>query len=153
MPPLSAARLRRLGFAGRLAIGPGQVRSAEPLRGGGVRVQLDDGSTRDVGWVVNCTGPRADVRDLGDPFIDDLLHDHAAGALAVVSSGGMGVRTRGGRIIDGSGATTAPLWTLGALRRGELWESTAVPEIREQAQALATDILDTVAPVPRLIAG
>jgi hypothetical protein len=27
------------------------------------------------------------------------------------------------------GGTTAPLWTLGAMRRGELWESTAVPGI------------------------
>ncbi len=153
MPPLSAARLRRLGFAGRLAIGTGQVRSAEPLRNGGVRVRLDDGSTREVGWVVNCTGPRADVRTLGDRFIDDLLRDRRAGALAVAATGGMGVRTNGGRVLDSNGATTAPLWTLGALRRGELWESTAVPEIREQAQAIATDILDAVAPVPRLIAG
>jgi uncharacterized NAD(P)/FAD-binding protein YdhS len=29
------------------------------------------------------------------------------------------------------------LFTLGPLRRGELWETTAVPEIRVQAQLLA----------------
>ncbi len=65
----------------------------------------------------------------------------------------MGVRTVDGRLLDGNGTTSAPLWTLGALRRGELWESTAVPEISDQARDLATEILDAVAPVPRLIAG
>jgi hypothetical protein len=64
----------------------------------------------------------------------------------------MGVRTRNGRLIDEHGNTEAPLWTLGALRRGELWESTAVPEIRAQALALATDVLDAIAPLPRRLA-
>jgi uncharacterized NAD(P)/FAD-binding protein YdhS len=32
------------------------------------------------------------------------------------------------------------------MRRGELWESTAVPEIRVQAGAVATVVLDTVVP-------
>jgi len=64
----------------------------------------------------------------------------------------MGVRTREGRLIDGAGSCDAPLWTLGALRRGELWESTAVPEIRSQALAVATSVLDCVAPLPRRLA-
>ena len=61
----------------------------------------------------------------------------------------MGFRTRDGRLLDSTGRADAPVWTLGALRRGELWESTAVPEIRSQALGLAVDVLDAVAPMPR----
>lgn len=152
MAPSSAVVLRELEHAGRLVHGTGQVSSAEPLPRGGLRVRLDDGDAIDVGWVINCTGPRHDVRTLGNPVLDDLLRSRDEGALAVPATAGMGVRTRDGRLVDENGDTDAPLWTLGALRRGELWESTAVPEIRAQALALAVDILDSVAPLPRRLA-
>jgi hypothetical protein len=99
--------------------------------------------------VVNCTGPRHDVRTLGNPLLDDLLRPREDGALATAATAGMGVSTADGRIVDQHGSTVGPLWTLGALRRGELWESTAVPEIRTQALALASGVLDAVAPLPR----
>lgn len=152
MAPSSAAVLRELRRAGRLEVGAGQVTGTRPLPTGGLRVALGDGTEVDVGWVVNCTGPRQDVRDLGDPLLDDLFRPRHGGALAVAATAGMGVRTRQGRVVDENDATGLPLWTLGALRRGELWESTAVPEIRSQALALATEILDTVAPLPRRLA-
>lgn len=152
MPPESAHRLRQLRSAGRLDLRAGTVRAAEPLPAGGLLVELADGSRLPVGWVVNCTGPRADIRALGDPFLDDLLRPRPGGALAVVATAGMGVCTRDGRLVGAHGATDAPLWTLGALRRGELWESTAVPEIRSQALAVATSVLDAVAPLPRRLA-
>jgi uncharacterized NAD(P)/FAD-binding protein YdhS len=60
----------------------------------------------------------------------------------------MGFRTDVGRLIDSDGRTETPLWTLGALRRGELFESTAIPEIRGQALAVAGALLDRVAPPP-----
>jgi uncharacterized NAD(P)/FAD-binding protein YdhS len=45
--------------------------------------------------------------------------------------------------LDGrlAAADGLPAWTLGSLRRGELWESTAIPEIRDQAGVLARSIL------------
>ncbi|QBX55271.1 lycopene cyclase [Nocardioides seonyuensis] len=147
--PSSRVVLRELSRAGRLHVESGQVQDAEPLPRGGLRVTLADGSAHDVGWVVNCTGPRGDIRTLGNPLLDDLLRPREDGALATLATSGLGVRTVNGRLVDEHGSTAAPLWTLGALRRGELWESTAVPEIRSQALALATDVLDTVAPLPR----
>ena len=149
MPPSSHALIEALQDSGRLTLRAGEAVDAEPLAHGGLRVTLSDGSTREVGWVVNCTGPRLDVRDLGNPLLDDLLRPRPGAALATVATAGMGFRTRGGRLVDSAGSTDAPLWTLGALRRGELWESTAVPEIRTQARALATSVLDAVAPLPR----
>ncbi|MGH1562139.1 FAD/NAD(P)-binding protein [Mumia sp. DW29H23] len=163
MPPSSATLVHELRVAGRLVVSPGSVTAAEPLPQGGLRVTVTNRSARsisegaeettyDVGWVVNCTGPQADIRLLGDPFLDDLLRPRGGAATAVVSTAGMGFRTEQGRLIDSEGRTDAPVWTLGALRRGELWESTAVPEIRSQALALATSVLDTIAPLPRRLA-
>jgi uncharacterized NAD(P)/FAD-binding protein YdhS len=41
-------------------------------------------------------------------------------------------------------AGALPAWTLGQLRRGELWETTAIPEIRDQAADMAGSILARV---------
>ena len=102
--------------------------------------------------MVNCTGPQTDLRVLGNPVIDDLLRERGGASLATADVGGLGVRTREGRLLASDGEADAPLWTLGALRRGELWETTAVPEIRVQAAAVARDVLDAVAPLPRRLA-
>jgi hypothetical protein len=149
MPPSSAVLIDALRSSGRLEVGAAEVVDAAPLAGGGLAVQLSDGTRREVGWVVNCTGPRLDIRELGNPLLDDLLRPRAGGSLATVATAGMGFATDGGRLVDSAGSTEAPLWTLGALRRGELWESTAVPEIRIQALAVATSVMDAVAPPPR----
>jgi uncharacterized NAD(P)/FAD-binding protein YdhS len=42
-----------------------------------------------------------------------------------------------GRLLDRAGEPSDTLWALGPLRRGALLETTAIPEIREQAAALA----------------
>jgi uncharacterized NAD(P)/FAD-binding protein YdhS len=152
MAPTSAVRLDTLQAEDRLRIGTGRVVGAEPLPTGGLRVELDDGSTRDVGWVVNCTGPQSDLRLLGNPVLDDLLRERGGAALASIDVAGLGVRTENGRLIASDGETDAPLWTLGALRRGELWETTAIPEIRLQAASVARAVLDEVAPLPRRLA-
>ncbi|MFH6784555.1 MULTISPECIES: FAD/NAD(P)-binding protein [Methylobacterium] len=51
-------------------------------------------------------------------------------------------------VLDETGTAGAPLWTLGPLLRGTLWECTAVPDIRGQAADLARTVasrLQTVA--------
>ncbi|GAB3282099.1 FAD/NAD(P)-binding protein [Kineosporia babensis] len=152
MPLSSSDRLHELRSQGKLFLHRAEVADAQPLSQGGLRVTMKDGSTQEVGWVVNCTGPRTDIRELGNPLLNDLLTPAHGVAAATVASGGMGFRTVNGRLIDSAGSPEAPLWTLGALRRGELWETTAVPEIRTQALALATTLLDTLAPLPRRLA-
>ncbi|WP_127479139.1 FAD/NAD(P)-binding protein [Nocardioides pantholopis] len=152
MPPSSAARIATLRDQCRLQVGAATVVAAEPLPAGGLRVTLSDGSEREVGWVVNCTGPQTDVRRLDNPVLDDLLRGRGGAALATPATAGLGLRTREGRLIAADGSTDAPLWTLGAMRRGDLWESTAIPEIRAQAAALSRSVLDAVAPLPRRLA-
>ncbi|MGN0064880.1 MAG: FAD/NAD(P)-binding protein [Nocardioides sp.] len=105
-----------------------------------VTVTGEDGSTVTGGWLVNCTGPREDVRTLGNQVIDSVLGLDGSQALGATDVHGLGVRTLNGQLLDPAGQAV-PVWTLGALRRGELWESTAVPEIRQQAQDLARSLL------------
>jgi len=144
VPAPSARRIDDLHVGGRLSTSAARVTDAEALDDG-LRVHLSDGSVRDVGWVVNATGPDTDVRNLHDPLLDDLLRPRPDGSLAVPATAGMGFRTRGGRLVGSSGRPQAPIWVLGALRRGELWESTAVPDIRNQALAVADAVVSASA--------
>jgi uncharacterized NAD(P)/FAD-binding protein YdhS len=135
MPPSTAAAVARMRADDSLRVGSDEVLAAEDTKDGLV-VVLASGRRLAVGAVVNCTGPQGDVRRVADPLIDDLL----AGGTAVPGPLGLGLRTHDGRVVDASGAHDAPVWTLGAMRRGELFETTAVPEIRGQAAAVAASV-------------
>jgi uncharacterized NAD(P)/FAD-binding protein YdhS len=67
-----------------------------------------------------------------------------------VNQPGVGVRTIGnGAVIDRQGGVMPWLYAIGPTRVGGLLETTAVPEIREQAAALATTLLaHRIAAVP-----
>lgn len=58
------------------------------------------------------------------------------------SAVGLGVDTDDrGAVISAEGEPARWLYTLGSTRRGQLWETTAVPELRLQAQALSQTLL------------
>ena len=136
MPPSTAAAVARLRADGALRVGSDEVLAAEETADGLV-VVLASGRRLAVGAVVNCTGPQGDVRRVGRPAD---RRPARRGGTAVPGPLGLGLRTHGGRLVDASGAHDAPVWTLGAMRRGELFETTAVPEIRAQAAAVAAAV-------------
>ncbi|MFG2381449.1 FAD/NAD(P)-binding protein [Streptomyces avermitilis] len=108
-----------------------------PVRSGQdgiLTVSLSDGRRIRAGWVIDCTGPGP---RLDAPLWRSLFDSGAA----VPGPLGMGVATGDGRLLDARGRAERPLFTLGAPRRGELWETTAIPEIRVQAAALAEELL------------
>lgn len=112
----------------------------------GIEVTLSDGSRLDVDAVINCTGTCVGVRTSSDPLVMNLLDSGTArpGPLE------LGFATDAdGRLLAASGVQPA-VWTIGPLRRGELWESTAVPELRAQAAALARAVVAAL-PSPRLV--
>lgn len=89
---------------------------------------------------VNCTAPEMDLRRVGHPLIAGLLRDGRArpGPL------GIGLETDGeGALVEADGSVSRVLYTLGPLRKGDLWETIAIPEIREQAARLAAELLRT----------
>ena len=151
MSPVTAESLRRLQDAGRFVPATGRVASVQETAEGadrrpGLDVTLDSGRALRVRWVVDCTGPATDPAQSADPLHTGLLHS------GIARSGPMrmGYATDpDGRLLGADAAMPAPVWTLGAHRRGELLESTAVPEIRVQAARIAGVLLDGVAPRAR----
>ncbi|MGW0733156.1 FAD/NAD(P)-binding protein [Streptomyces sp. NPDC002851] len=143
IPPASAAMLSDALAAGLVTLHKGTVADARPV-GGALDVTLgagaDGGSARTlrVGAVVNCTGCPTDLTRADDPLITGLL---AGGLASPAPVGGGFDTTPSGRLRPAPGHTPAPLWTLGSLRRGNLLETTAIPEIRCQADDLARALL------------
>ena len=67
-----------------------------------------------------------------------LLGSLLRSGMASTDGLGLGLRTDDdGRLLPAEGAAEARVFLVGALRRGELWESTAVPELRGQAARAA----------------
>ena len=51
-----------------------------------------------------------------------------------------------GALVIATGVASRRLYTLGPSQKGSLWETIAVPELREQAPALARHLLLTLRP-------
>jgi uncharacterized NAD(P)/FAD-binding protein YdhS len=84
--------------------------------------------------VINCAGIHEDYSHAPRPLISALIRR----GLASANQLGIGFRTDdSGALIDGRGRTSTTPFTLGPPRRGEVFETTAVPEIRVQAGGLA----------------
>ena len=88
--------------------------------------------------IVNCVGPAMSVSETVDPLLGSLLRS----GIAVADPLGLGLRSDAeGRLLDAHGAPQRAIRLVGALRRGELWESTAVPELRVQAAVAAESLV------------
>lgn len=88
--------------------------------------------------VINCTGPESDYRKLNSPIINNLkLH-----GLLSTDELNIGIKTNDdGNLINKSGAAETEIYAIGSLRKGTLWESTALKEIREQSELIVKKIL------------
>jgi uncharacterized NAD(P)/FAD-binding protein YdhS len=142
MAPQTAAQLGVLLAEQRLRVRAASFRSAGlsaagidlsvQLRGAGelVRVRAD--------YLVNCTGFAEAIDHDPQPLIASLFvsglarpDDHRIG-LAVNPLGGL---------LDSRGEA-GPILALGALRRATVWESTAIAELRVQAETLAATVAE-----------
>ncbi|MCW5768315.1 MAG: FAD/NAD(P)-binding protein [Phycisphaeraceae bacterium] len=144
MAPSIAERIGHHLKVGRLRVLRARVHSIELLeRGLCVRTTRHDpesceDSSLSFDLVINCTGPGTNPGRWGDPLINGLL-DRAE---ARVDALGLGLETdQHGRLHGEDHSVSRGLFSLGPLRRPSLWETTAVPEIREQAWFLADAIL------------
>jgi uncharacterized NAD(P)/FAD-binding protein YdhS len=92
-----------------------------------------------VDRVVNCTGPEGDYRRVGSPLLENLMNkDLMKKNLARPDELSLGLDVADdGAVIDANGSPSDFLYALGPLRKGKLWESIAVPELRVQVAELA----------------
>ena len=136
--PQVGAKIAELVESGRLRVASGRVEVVEPLPDGLAidwRPRGGRGSRSErFGWMVNCTGPLADLSRSDDPLLSQLF---ASGA-ARVDPASLGLDVEDDcRVQDAAGRPHRRLFALGPPTRGAFWEIIAVPDIREQAAALA----------------
>ena len=153
LPPAAAARIAELRSSGRLHVLRGTLTGVtaegELLT---ARVTGANGRTRDlvVDRIVNASGPSSPLS--GNPLYRRLF----AAGLARPDRLHLGVDAdEDGAVLDATGRPSDRIFTLGPPLRGLRYETTAIPEIRAQAAALAPRLLETVAAAssPRLQPG
>jgi uncharacterized NAD(P)/FAD-binding protein YdhS len=81
-------------------------------------------------YAFNCTGPLHSIERTRDPLLRSLFDSHE------IRPDQLGI----GLDVDENSRAGERLWALGPLTKGRYWEIIAVPDIRDQAAAVAEDI-------------
>jgi uncharacterized NAD(P)/FAD-binding protein YdhS len=140
VPPQTARRAAALTSAGRLSVHRGRLTEVSDKRGG-LRIRIDHGGSSaelGVGWLVNCTGPASDITATVHPLLRQLLD----AGLVRPDPLRLGLDVgRSGAVRDAHGRPASDIVALGPLLRGSRYETTAIPEIRDQAATLARHLL------------
>ena len=145
MAPAISSRIEGLRRKGTLSILSGSLHSAA-AHGDGVDVVVSlpaspEKKTFRVSWLLNCTGPGAHNRHTTHPILRPMIE---AGTLCEDELH-LGLLTdSAGRALNCAGNPQPTLLVAGTLRKSTLWESTAVPELREQARAAAQTAIETL---------
>ncbi|WNG39740.1 NAD(P)-binding protein [Archangium violaceum] len=138
--------LQQLQSAGVLRVHAARVRGFQVTDAGWVMARVrprgvNREATLRIQHVINCTGPDACI-GRAHPLLRGLMDAGLVQADAL----GLGLATdTEGALLDAEGRASSSLFALGPLRRGDLWESTAIPEIRVQALALSRRLLEQLA--------
>jgi uncharacterized NAD(P)/FAD-binding protein YdhS len=103
----------------------------------------DDSESFYADRVINCTGPSMNYRRVPSTLLQNLFKR------GIVTSGPLGAGfhcSQDGAVIDANGHASEIIFNLGPGRLGDLIESIAVPEIRQQAVELASTLADRIRP-------
>ena len=95
--------------------------------------------TLTVERVINCTGPESSIKKTGNVVLQNMWKRGVLTADPLEL--GINADAEDFRVIDKYGEKLPAVFTMGTNLRGMLWESTAVPELRIQADKLAGLIL------------
>lgn len=142
MAPSVAARVAHDMQRGTLAIRRGHVHALAAGGDGGVLTLRTARGTEILAAsrVINCSGPATDYRHVGSALLRGLLRTGQAvpGEMGVTLATGAG-----GAVRDAAGHCSPVLSAMGPMRAGTLFETTAIPEIRQQAAELAARLVRT----------
>lgn len=136
-------RIQQMRIDGSLFIIAGNVIEANATNKG-VHIQFFNRKTAkqemlNVDRIINCTGPNSDLRLTRSSLLQSLYQN---GIVAQDNLRlGLSVDTQTFQTKRKDGCMNERLFAIGTLLRGELWESTAVNELRDQAAQLAKSIL------------
>jgi uncharacterized NAD(P)/FAD-binding protein YdhS len=137
--PEVADRLQALLDEGRLIQQPGHVRA---MRGDDTSVEMDvkprkgDPLTLQARWLIDCTGPGHDA--LSQPLTRGLIE---AGK-ARLDGLRLGLDLdEVGHVLDAEGRANPALFVLGPPARAALWETIAVPDIRNRIEIITDQLM------------
>lgn len=91
-----------------------------------------------VDRIINCTGPESDCRRVDDPLLKDLMRRKLARPDPLLL--GLDV-SWDGSLIDANGLASNLFYAIGPVRKGSLWETIAVPDLRVQISDLSKLLL------------
>ncbi len=151
--------IARARHEGQLVVVAGRLRSVE-VQGEDVVLSLTRRGKTAVESlrarrIINCTGPSRSIRAGQSPLVDALVArghcrpDPLSLGLEVSPTGAL---------IAADGTSSDRLYAMGPILKGQLWETTAVRELRTQAVELASQLFEVsrrsepVTKVPRLYA-
>ncbi len=142
LPPETWRILNKLQAANQLQIGRGRLRNIEAGEDGKFTITYSaDGveTNFSADAAINCIGSESDFNRVESPLVVNLLGK----GLIKTDSLKMGVDAApDGKTIDKNGMVSDVILTVGTALKGVLWESTAMPEIRAQANKLALSLLN-----------
>lgn len=141
VPPKTAAVCERLRREGRLVRHRGRISEAAETPDRRIRVGVDGPAGKSsfvVSCAVNCTGPNGNYERVRHPLVQNLMRRGTIRPdrlhLGLDATADL-------LVVDASGAKVERLFTLGPPLRGTFYETTAVPETREQAAAIARSVV------------
>jgi uncharacterized NAD(P)/FAD-binding protein YdhS len=120
----------------RLEIAAGRIVASRDV-GDALEVEIrrrgaSESRSQRFAYAFNCTGPLQAIAHTKDPLLRSLFDNGA------IQEDPLGI----GLEVDARSRAAGGerLWALGPLTKGRYWEIIAVPDIREQAAAVAEDI-------------
>ena len=128
---------------GTLEIREGHLQTVDASPAGAhitVRVH-DDSESFYADRVINCTGPSMNYRRVPSTLLQNLFKR------GLVTAGPLGAGfhcSQNGAVIDAAGDASEIMFNLGPGRLGDLLESIAIPEIRQQAAELASALANRI---------
>lgn len=148
LAPDVARSIDQLRSAGRLELLEARLHGIES-RGSELEAVLELRGTKERRVIrcvsaLNCTGPGCDPLRSSLPLLPRAIED---GLMARDPLGFGFAALPDGRLLGADGRVAPGLFALGPPLQGTLWETTAIPEIRTQAAALADRFAETARPV------
>ena len=143
MPPAAARILEEMREKGRLEILSGRLRHISVDESGRFLVNFaarGEQSYLNVCTLINCIGSESNFSRVKSELVHNLL---TAGTIRCDPTNQGLDASADGRLIGVDGRPSTVLRTIGTALKGILWESTAIPEIRIQADKLASDFTRT----------
>lgn len=134
MPFESGERMNALANEGRLSIQKGIVDKVKAINPNTLLVSTQ-GRVDEMDYVIKCSGPEYAIAKQGNQFLNSLFSK----GLIELDPLGLGLGLEADFSIKGS--VPGKIFALGGLLFGELFETTAVPEIRAQADRIAQSFM------------